>query len=303
MKHPKTALRDAVHSVVVASHTETSLAAANKYAPEWLQEGLFRRVCPPPRSFVGYPPRHARRYGLDWELDLSDYFQWHQYFGFRDDVLDTILAFTRDAQLFVDVGANIGFYSACAARASSTLRVRSFEANPTTAAKLQRHVEMNRIRNVTLDCVGVAELPGEAMLRDHGGGEPGKFSLRDGGSGGHRISLQPLDALLANETTTGPVVIKIDVEGFEPEVILGARRFLEASRPRILFEWTVEWMHGKEDVASRARSLLDELGYRTGIVEGVHDRSVSVRGVSLGGHLESRNLVAYRAGDSAIVEV
>lgn len=301
----KTALRDAVHSAVLMSRSESSLAVANGRAPDRVQEAFFRRICPPPKSFVGSSPRHVRRHGLAWELDLSDYFQWHQYFGFRDEVLDTILVFAPESRLFVDVGANIGFYSTCAAAAAPHLRVRAFEANPVTAAKLRRHLDMNQIRSVEVDCVGVAEHPGEAVLRDHGGGEPGKYSLRAGGTSGHRVRLQPIDVLLGDDSLVGPALVKIDVEGFEPEVLLGSGRFLASARPRIVFEWTIDWLAGKGEAVARVQALLHDLQYRLGVIVGARNGTVQVRPFELGDlarSVASRNLLAFQPGDPLVAD-
>ena len=51
-----------------------------------------------------------------------------------------------------------------------------------------------------------------------------------GGSGSLEVQGEPLDRVLANET---PTYLKMDIDGAEPDALLGARRTLERCRPTL----------------------------------------------------------------------
>ncbi len=126
------------------------------------------------------------------------------------------------ADLFVDVGSNIGFF-ACLAR-SMDLHVVAVEPLP----KNQKHLFANLLANgwedVEVFPLGLSESPGVATL--YGASSTGA-SLIGSWAGAsqffHRtIALSTLDILLGKRFTGKKVFIKIDVEGFEYPVLKGA---------------------------------------------------------------------------------
>jgi hypothetical protein len=61
-------------------------------------------------------------------------------------------------------------------------------------------------------------------------------------------------------------LIKLDVEGFEPEVIDGAWRLIEQDRPTIFGEFSQAWMRSRSRDLRPVLRRLEALGYRTGAV-------------------------------------
>lgn len=224
-------------------------------------DALLRRLAPPPASYPPHAVRLAERHGLKWELRLHDYFQWHQYFHLSDPIAQVLPQLHRDGALALDVGANVGMYSLVLAAAHPRGRVWSFEPNPTTAAALRSNVARNALPNVTVIEAALSDRAGEATLFDAGTGDSGKFSLRGGGRG-FVVPVVTLDAQLAAHD--GDVsVLKMDVEGFEPEALLGAAATLEAKLPHLVVELTPRWYVDKQPALSRALDLLRRCGYQT----------------------------------------
>lgn len=131
----------------------------------------------------------------------------------------------------VDVGANIGFITVRAARTAS--RVIAIEPHPMRFRYLERNVALNGLNNVTcLNCaLGAAE--GELVLYDVDptlGPRPLDVSVTPGRGKCHRVPLRTLDSLVEEAE-----LVKIDVEGYEAEVLLGASKLL-ARGPRLVIE-------------------------------------------------------------------
>jgi FkbM family methyltransferase len=165
------------------------------------------------------------------------------------------------ARCCVDVGANIGNHSLFFSRRFD--RVHAFEPNPLAVDLLRWNLRANGIGNVTVHTVGLAEQPSTATMSivernlgsSHLGAPP-----HAGPSGGERvqISLARGDELLLDEDVVD--LVKIDVEGFEINVLRGLRRTLERHRPIVLAEAlssTIDATTGTTEVAN----LLTELGY------------------------------------------
>ena len=80
----------------------------------------------------------------------------------------------------------------------------------------------------------------------------------NGGAGGEEVRICRLDEI-PEARESPPELIKIDVEGFESEVLEGARGILAAHRPVLYIELCSEYLASTE----RSIALLEELGYET----------------------------------------
>lgn len=136
-------------------------------------------------------------------------------------------ALTPD-DLFLDVGANIGSYTVLAAGAVGA-KVIAVEPIPDTCERLRRNVAVNRLEDrVVLVNKGLASREGE--LRFTATLDCVNHVAVDGESG--QCVVVPVTTIdqLCREAI--PAVIKIDVEGFEDQVLAGASMTL--SSPAVL---------------------------------------------------------------------
>jgi FkbM family methyltransferase len=133
-----------------------------------------------------------------------------------------VLHALRADELLVDIGANVGSYTMLGAAAGA--RCLTIEPIPSTFAWLMRNVEINglgdRVRALNL---GLGR--GEARLRFTGGRDTVNHVLAEGESADDamEVPVRTLDAVLDGRS---PTLIKMDVEGFESEVLAGAVRAL-----------------------------------------------------------------------------
>ncbi len=157
-------------------------------------------------------------------------------FAFLDRVL-------RPGMIFIDVGANDGYYTLFAARrVGSTGRVVAVEPSSRERVNLKRNIARNRLDNVTVVPAALASACGVADLclaqGVHAGHNTlGKFA-HDGVQADRlqRVDVATLDKVAADLRLEGIDFIKIDVEGAEASVIDGAHHVLSTMRPIILLE-------------------------------------------------------------------
>lgn len=126
------------------------------------------------------------------------------------------------SDVFIDVGANIGFYT-CLGR-SAGKQVVAVEPLPKNLNYLFANLLANGWNDVEVFPVGLSENPGLATL--YGASSTGA-SLIGNWAGSSRyfqqtISLSTLDILLGGRFNGKKIFIKIDVEGVEYSVLLGA---------------------------------------------------------------------------------
>lgn len=136
-----------------------------------------------------------------------------------------VLHTLQPGDLFVDVGANVGSYSILASKVCRA-NVVAIEPDPVTAIRLQRNFEVN-------DVVDISEIAETAV-----GASQGTVSFTIGldtvnkvadktNAEVRSVNLTTVDVLLANRC---PRVIKMDVEGYEDEVLKGMEKTLGCSK-------------------------------------------------------------------------
>lgn len=131
---------------------------------------------------------------------------------------------------FVDIGANIGYFSLLAHRIAGTgAKLLAIEPHPRTFAKLSANLQLNGAGRVQAVRAAVGAADGEASLSEKPGNE-GENSLRDGDEGGTMVPVKPLTAILDAAGFDRIDVLKIDVEGYEDEAL---PPFLAAADPQL----------------------------------------------------------------------
>lgn len=129
----------------------------------------------------------------------------------------------RDGSIFFDVGANIGAFTLVASE-QRQCRVFAFEPHPKTFRRLQDNVALNGRDNVTLVNAALSNHDGTAVLSDNVESSTNHL-VGDAQSGITIRSLRGDD--FCRTSSVRPTVIKIDVEGFELEVLEGFGAVLE----------------------------------------------------------------------------
>lgn len=128
----------------------------------------------------------------------------------------------RPSDLFVDVGANVGSYTILAAAAVGC-RCISFEPDVSTASALERNVKANGVSDrVDIRRIAVGADEGEVAFTS------GYDTLNHVATPGEdsrvtTVEVATLDSELAGKS---PALLKVDVEGFEGEVLRGASETL-----------------------------------------------------------------------------
>lgn len=133
-----------------------------------------------------------------------------------------LLHFLRKDDLFIDVGANVGSYTVLA---SGVVGARSlaFEPVPNTFERLQRNIRTNKIDGLAeAKRLAIGSSQGEIHFSTDND-TVNKVVSTDYVGSSEKVPVSSLDALLEG---LAPLMWKVDVEGFEIEVLKGSRSAL-----------------------------------------------------------------------------
>lgn len=162
----------------------------------------------------------------------------------------------REGDHVIDVGANVGFYTLrlCGLGA----KVSAFEPNSAARSVLHHNVRLNGVESsVQVFPFALGAENGEAALTTDLDCANHLSTLDGTGSSIERVQLRALDRLMDDNrdwfTDNGLTVLKVDVEGHDAEVLLGARRLIATGYPVVLVE---TWDGGRQ-----IRRFLEQLGY------------------------------------------
>lgn len=189
------------------------------------------------------PPTYLPRLGALMELDLGFWNERRSYFAgsyYQDDLIRLLKALLRPGEQYIDVGANIGATALCAGvLVGPSGRCLAFEPNPVAFDRLRRHLEVNGLQG-RVEAHPVAIAAGESEARLVLAGENmglGTLAPRAGASGpSYSVRTVPGDSFAGRLDPGVPTVVKIDVEGYEVQVLEGMGKVLELPEVAVIAE-------------------------------------------------------------------
>ncbi len=139
---------------------------------------------------------------------------------------------------FMDIGSNVGLMTVVAAQqVGPTGVVYAFEPEPRVSAILTKNIEINALQNVRVNNFALGSVPGNLMLYPQDEISLGSATLTNNApqaATGINVKVETLDNFLNKNNITKIKMLKIDVEGWELEVLKGARQLLARSVAPIL---------------------------------------------------------------------
>jgi FkbM family methyltransferase len=196
----------------------------------------------------------------------------------------------------VDAGANEGFYTMFfAQRVGREGTVLSFEPSSREFSRLEKNIAINGLQNVRALRMALSDCDAELELRIADPEHAGQNTLGDFAYAGvealrsERVPARRLDAVIAESGVRRVDILKVDVEGAETKVFLGAASILRDSRPVILFEKLDTALRKQNSSTDELLTLLQSSGY---LIYGFHS---SGRPTLAAEGSDSNNMIAVPA--------
>lgn len=204
-----------------------------------LSVALPKLLLPDPKSMGKHVLKtiHGIKMMIDPSLDKGVELSLFETGTYEKGTIQFLKEHLKPGASFLDIGANIGLMSVIASKCVGEKGiVYAVEANPATVPILQTNIELNQCKNIEVLPIALSDTQGTALLFENWEVNRGGASLISQSSEekGIEVKMERLDDLFDENTRID--LVKIDVEGFEPQVIRGGMNWFKKQLPVFIIE-------------------------------------------------------------------
>ncbi|MEM1269381.1 MAG: FkbM family methyltransferase [Bacteroidota bacterium] len=195
---------------------------------------------------------------------------WKGFDGFERDQASLFIRLAKEADVILDIGANIGYYSLLAALYNPEAQVHCFEPIPEIVSYIEKNLALNRVGSVHVHPIALSSTAGET---DFYVSVNPKYAWCDAQLSGRgsmdavqagqaappraiRVRTQKLDDFKSLHLDARVDLIKLDVEASEHIVLRGSTHVLREDRPLVF----CEVLPGR--IENELDALFTDAGYR-----------------------------------------
>jgi FkbM family methyltransferase len=186
----------------------------------------------------------------------------YRFGTYEKGILNFIEKNLKQDQVFLDVGANIGLMSCFASKVlRESGKVLAVEANPKTREILHYNLKLNSCNNVSVFPLGLGNEQGKALFFENWEVNRGGASFLNQSSSenqGIEVEISTIDKLFEDQPID---IIKIDVEGFELNVLQGGIASIEKHKPILIIEVSSNREHEIGVKPQEIRTFIMNLGF------------------------------------------
>ena len=226
--------------------------------------GVHQKIFKPLNLFNGVSSIQ-KHHDIKIKLNINDWIQQNIFFlgSYEDAELKVLSNHLKPDSVFIDIGANFGLYSLIASQhISEEGTIISFEPFPENYKSLCTNLSLNNLRRIKAENKAVGSQTGTLKLyynsKENNLGMVS--SIKTQNSDFVTVNMTCLDYYLKKESLKKITFVKIDVEGFEYDVLQGMKQTLQQYSPIILIE--VLDSKSQKNVSNKPHELLCEMGYK-----------------------------------------
>ena len=168
----------------------------------------------------------------------------------------------------IDVGANVGQFAVASSKLFPNVSVHSFEPNPNCVALLRKHV--GSLGNVMVHPIALGDIEGEAAFHVNSHSHSSSIlpltsnhleAFPDAREvSAIQVKVSTLDKVFSGIKLTAPVLLKLDVQGYEAQALRGAVNILKRV-DYVVLEASFKPMYEGEMLFMEVAQLMGEYGF------------------------------------------
>ena len=181
--------------------------------------------------------------------------------GFQVERINNI--FKNKKSLFIDCGCSFGSYSVPIAKLNSTdSKVIAIDASSVAIRRLKENIFLNDINNIEIYNLAIGKKEGYANFNEDLNLLPNSGSFRFDSSG-KKLRITTLDIILEQQSLDSfeVIFVKIDLEGYEFDGLLGFKKNIVKYKPIILFEFSRMLLQNTSFSENAFNLFLKEISY------------------------------------------
>ncbi len=204
-----------------------------------LPSSIISRFVPPEYLYSSGTTRKVVRHDINFSLDISKVVDHFIFFDFKDAAFNNLMKMIKEDSVIFDIGANVGRFSFHFAKLAHQGKVVCFEPDSKNFSDLMKTEKLNNYHNISFLKKGLGSEKNLLPLYRVNESNPGmnrilKNIYPNGRS--EEIEIIKLDDYIELSDFEDINIIKIDVEGYEHEVLKGGEKIIKRLKPILFVE-------------------------------------------------------------------
>ncbi len=226
------------------------------------------KLIPPNYLYAPGSMRTVEVDGINLKLDISDTVGHSSYFAVDEPAQVVLYNFVKPGMKVIDIGANIGATTLnLAKKVGANGKVFSFEPSPYNYQLASQNISLNNFDNIQLINQGLGNEKTTAFLYNVNKNNRGmQRLLKDNGENNSyektAVQIDTLDSSMKNFSISAPSFIKIDVEGYEYNVLVGGSETILRYKPGLFIELDEDNLREQGNTAKELIELIIKFGYK-----------------------------------------
>lgn len=223
---------------------------------------FFCKLVPNPYQYTPGTFKVLKRNGIAMRVDISDYIGHYLFFGFEDCGMQKLFSLCHEKFNVLDVGANIGWTVLNLAQIAKNGKVLGFEPDPYNFERCSDNILLNDFKNLHAFPVGLGNANQQVDMEIRTPSNRGGNRIATVGNNSSRpVQIVKLDDFAPVQELKSIDLIKMDVEGYELNVLRGAKGILTKHKPILFIELDDNNLKDQGDSALALIEFLFGVGY------------------------------------------
>ncbi|XZF15897.1 FkbM family methyltransferase [Chitinophagaceae bacterium MMS25-I14] len=227
---------------------------------------FWKKFIPPLYFYQHGSFRQAGRYDINMRLDISHMLDHSVYFHKQyDPTWNVLFSYIQKDSVVLDIGANIGFLTLNFAKRCPGGYVFSFEPDTENFKTLENNIRQNDFKNIRIFKNALGAKSESSLLYKLYANNPGANRILsekpDAPHSVENVEVLVLDDIAEQIALARVDIMKIDVEGFEIFVLMGARKIIEKWKPVLFVELAETNLNQNGYSALSLIEFIEAMGY------------------------------------------